>query len=822
MKLFSAFRRLMASKISARLAITGFLSALVLSLILAVIQLVVELRNHQLVVEDDLDRIVFALKLPAKNALFTYDYLLGREIIQSLLLTDFINAAGLYDENSTKLAYLSRPEVSQFRISYLAPFIGEPMKTLEVELPLNENKPDQIGRLIIEYNNHLPYEGLMKTTWNRLLINITEVGLLLVILILIFSKVLTRPLIHLSAQLSAIDLEDSKGQRLLNPTSHTGDELGTLVDTINTQLEMVDRLIEKNSSALDEAENSYNSLNALVENLPHLINVKAFDGTALLANQTFLKTFNLTEDEFLGQDTNESVLSSLTKSTRQLITDADEEAYRSKRSVLLPEVDWKLKNGTYLSLEMRKLAIQYKGHDAILTVGVDITERKEHQAHIQHLAYHDALTDLPNRHLFIDRLEQALLRTQRTKSFGALIFVDLDNFKVINDTRGHLVGDSLLSEVANRLRLVVREEDTVARLGGDEFVICMTEVGSDETLARDIAINRANRMLQELHKPFRVQNDQVTISASLGLAFFHDHSVSASELLKHADMAMYKAKESGKNQLILFEKEIAEANQRLFELKEDSQRAIDEKQFFLMFQPQVNSTTDTMIGVEALLRWEHPVRGLVSPAEFIPLLEDGDMMPVVGELVLKMAIDQAATWYNNGLIDDVFKMCINVSPQQFRQPNFTRIVKSIIAQNNIPATIIDLEITEGMIIDDIDHTVASMHELRDFGVNFSIDDFGTGYSNLNYLKRLPLDVLKVDQSFVRDIQNDPNDTAIVRTILAMADQLKLTTVAEGVETDEQLTLLKEMGCNVFQGYLYSPPLKNIELEPLLKNYIKQP
>jgi diguanylate cyclase (GGDEF)-like protein/PAS domain S-box-containing protein len=820
MKPFSAFRRLMASKISARLAITGFLSALVLSLVLAVIQLAVELRNHQRVVDDDLDRTVFALKLPAKNALFTYDYLLGKEIIQSLLLTDFINAAGLYDENSTKLAYLSRPEVSQFRISYLAPFIGEPMKTLEVEIPLNENKPDQIGRLVIEYNNHLPYEGLMKTTWNSLMINIAEVGLLLVILILIFSKVLTRPLVHLSAQLSAIDLEDSKGQRLLNPTSHTSDELGILVDTINTQLGIVDRLIEKNTSALVEAENSYNSLNALVENLPHLINVKAFDGTALLANQTFLKTFALTEEEFLGQNTNESVLSSLTKSTRQLITDADEEAYRSRKSVLLPEVDWKLKNGSYLSLEMRKLAIQYKGYDAILTVGVDITERKEHQAHIQHLAYHDALTDLPNRHLFIDRLEQALLRTQRTKSFGALIFVDLDNFKVINDTRGHLVGDALLAEVANRLRLVVREEDTVARLGGDEFVICMTEVGSVDDIARDIAINRANRMLQELHKPFRVQNDLVTISASLGLAFFHDHSVSASELLKHADMAMYKAKESGKNQLILFEKEIAEANQRLFELKEDSQRAIDDNQFFLMFQPQVNSTTDTMIGVEALLRWEHPVRGLVSPAEFIPLLEDGDMMPVVGELVLKMAIKQAAKWFDEGLIDDKFKMCINVSPQQFRQPNFTRIVKGIITKNKIPATIVDLEITEGMIIDDIDHTVASMHELRDFGVNFSIDDFGTGYSNLNYLKRLPLDVLKVDQSFVRDIQNDPNDTAIVRTILAMADQLKLKTIAEGVETDEQLTLLKEMGCNVFQGYLYSPPLKNIELEPLLKNYIK--
>jgi EAL domain-containing protein (putative c-di-GMP-specific phosphodiesterase class I) len=287
-------------------------------------------------------------------------------------------------------------------------------------------------------------------------------------------------------------------------------------------------------------------------------------------------------------------------------------------------------------------------------------------------------------------------------------------------------------------------------------------------------------------------------------------------------MAMYKAKESGKNQLILFEKEIAEANQRLFELKEDSQRAIAEKQFFLMYQPQINSSTDTMIGVEALLRWEHPARGLVSPAEFIPLLEDGDMMPIVGKLVLEMAISQAAKWYNAGWIDEDFKLCINVSPQQFRQPDFTQIVKNIIEENKIPATIIDLEITEGMIINDIEHTVASMHELRDFGVTFSIDDFGTGYSNLNYLKRLPLDVLKVDQSFVRDIQNDPNDSAIVRTILAMADQLKLSTVAEGVETDEQLSLLKEMGCNVFQGYLYSPPLKNIELEPLLQKYIKQP
>jgi diguanylate cyclase (GGDEF)-like protein/PAS domain S-box-containing protein len=817
MKLISAIRILMARQISVRLAITGLASALGLSIIAATIQIAFEIKNHQSVIELELDRIILATKLPAKNAIFSYDYVLGKEIVQSLLLNDFINAAWLYDENSNEISAEFKQNVQPFEISYLVSFIGEPIQTRNVPLMLNENKPDQTGLLKLEYNSHIPYSDLLATTRSRLLMNLVVVILLSFILIYVFSRVLTRPLTQLTSQLKNIEFEDSKGQRLGEIFSHREDELGVLVDTINSQMNLVDGLISKNTAALVEAENSYESLHALVENLPHLINVKSIGGTNVLANQAFLRTFGLTNDDIIGKKAQDTILNSLTPSTRRLILEADEEAFESKRSVLLPEVDWALQSGKYLSLEMRKLAIQYKGQDAILTVGVDITERKEHQAHIQHLAYHDSLTDLPNRHLFIDRLEQALLRTQRTQSFGALIFVDLDNFKNINDTKGHLVGDSILVEVASRLKIAVREEDTVARLGGDEFVICMTEVGNNESEARPIAISRANVLLNAMQLPFRVQGDQLSVGASLGLAFFHDHSLTASELLRHADMAMYKAKESGKNQLILFEKEMAESNQRLFELKEDSQKAIAEKQFFLMFQPQMDSNNNSVIGAEALLRWVHPIRGLVSPAEFIPLLEESDMMPVVGELVLKMAIEQVALWFRDGLIGDHFKMCINVSPQQFRQPDFTRIVRKIIEGFKVPANLINLEITEGMIIDNIDHTVASMNELRDFGINFSIDDFGTGYSNLNYLKRLPLDVLKVDQSFVRDIQNDPNDTAIVRTILAMADQLKLSTVAEGVETEEQLQLLKEMGCHVFQGYLYSPPLKNIEFEQLMQN-----
>jgi EAL domain-containing protein (putative c-di-GMP-specific phosphodiesterase class I) len=250
--------------------------------------------------------------------------------------------------------------------------------------------------------------------------------------------------------------------------------------------------------------------------------------------------------------------------------------------------------------------------------------------------------------------------------------------------------------------------------------------------------------------------------------------------------------------------------------------AITEHQFFLLFQPQVDSNDGRIVGAEALLRWAHPRRGLVSPVEFIPLLEAADLMHIVGQFVLREAIAQAAHWREAASIDDRFKLSINVSPQQFRHENFTQLVRGIVTEQGIDANMIDLEITEGMIIDDIDHTVASMNALRTFGLHFSIDDFGTGYSNLNYLKQLPLDTLKVDQSFVRNIPHDPNDTAIVRTILAMAAQLNLNTVAEGVETQAQLALLRDMGCHVFQGYLYSPPVMPAEFEQLLNNQPKGP
>jgi diguanylate cyclase (GGDEF)-like protein/PAS domain S-box-containing protein len=799
-----------------RLAITGLMTAVALSLTVAVMQFVVELNNHAQLIDQDIERIAMAAIYPAKNAVFNFDYVLGAEIVNSLLLNDFITAVWIYDEQNTSIAFNHRSQNSLYRVPYLVPFIGEPMRNYTVDLGFDQFRQINLGTLTFEYNNHWPYKSLMLATWGRLLLSFAVVVSLTLILIGIFNRNLTRPLRHLTDQIKHIDITNSQGQRLGQLYHHREDELGTLVGAFNSYINVAEALISENRAALNEAEQSYTSLHALVEHLPHLVYVKSISGVAMLANQTFLKTFGLDEQTFIGS-AHDSILANFSRATRQLIEEADEEAYASHKSVLLPEVDWALKNGQFLALELRKLAIQYKGQDAILTVGLDVTERKEHQAYIQHLAYHDSLTGLPNRHLFLDRLDQALLRAQRSGNFGALIFIDLDDFKHINDTSGHLVGDAVLSSVAARLKESVREQDTVARLGGDEFVICMTDLGNAEPMARDIAIGRADRLLEAMKRPFSVSNKSLHVSASLGLAFFHDHALSATDLLRHADIAMYRAKEAGKNQLILFERGMEETSQREFELKEDCLVAVAEHQFYLMYQPQIDSDSGRIIGAEALLRWAHPSRGLVSPVEFIPLLEAGDLMHIVGKFVLQEAITQAAGWYRDGLINDLFKMCINVSPQQFRQQNFTQIVRGIVTEQGVAPHMIDLEITEGMIIDNIDHTVASMNELRDFGLHFSIDDFGTGYSNLNYLKKLPLDVLKVDQSFVRDIQHDPNDTAIVRTILAMAAQLKLNTVAEGVETEAQLALLRDMGCHIFQGYLHSPPLMPSAFETLLTN-----
>ncbi len=436
--------------------------------------------------------------------------------------------------------------------------------------------------------------------------------------------------------------------------------------------------------------------------------------------------------------------------------------------------------------------------------GREISARKQAEADIERLAFFDALTGLPNRRLLIDRLSQAVAASGRHASFGALLFIDLDNFKVLNDTRGHHMGDELLKQVASRLTDCVRSVDTVARLGGDEFVVMLEELGATELDAAAQAESVGKKILAALNQHFELGGQEHHSSPSIGVTLFFDHQQSVDELLQRADLAMYQSKAAGRNTLRFFDPVMQAAASARAALEIDLRHALLHQEFMLHYQPVVDEHS-VITGVEALLRWRHPERGLVSPAEFIPVAEQAGLIIPLGQWVLAAACAQLVAW-NNSAVTRRLTVAVNVSARQFRHPDFTAQLLELLRVSGANPYRLKLELTESMLLSDFDDVIVKMGELRSIGVNFALDDFGTGYSSLSYLKRLPLDQLKIDQSFVRDVLTDPNDAAIARTILSLARSLDLSVVAEGVETAGQRDFLLQCGCKAFQGYFFGRPV----------------
>ena len=446
-------------------------------------------------------------------------------------------------------------------------------------------------------------------------------------------------------------------------------------------------------------------------------------------------------------------------------------------------------------------------------VGRDITERKQAESQIERLAFYDVLTELPNRRLLMDRLHRATLAAVRSQAHGALLFIDLDNFKDLNDTLGHDTGDHLLQQVAHRLRACVRESDTVARFGGDEFVVLLEGLSADVHQATAEAALVANHVVATLDMPYALDALSHHTTLSMGIALFGQQVCSVEELLKHADLAMYQAKAAGRNAVRFFDPDMQTAVSHRAALEVDLRRGLQNNELALFYQPIVDAKGH-LLGAEALARWNHPLRGTVSPMEFIPLAEQAGLILPLGQWVLETACAQLVAWSDSPFTRQVF-VSVNVSVRQFRQPDFVEQVLHTLNVTGANPARLKLELTESLLLSDVEDIIARMEHLRRYGVGFTLDDFGTGYSSLSYLKRLPLDQIKIDQSFVRDLQTDPNDAAIVRTILALAHSLDLEVVAEGVETTGQLEFLQRHGCKAFQGYLFGRPMPAELLERAL-------
>jgi diguanylate cyclase (GGDEF)-like protein/PAS domain S-box-containing protein len=471
--------------------------------------------------------------------------------------------------------------------------------------------------------------------------------------------------------------------------------------------------------------------------------------------------------------------------------------------------------GEVFSAEVLLNSMKLDGRKVLQATVRDITKRKQAEEEIKNLAFYDPLTHLPNRRLLLDRLKQALASSARSGREGALLFIDLDNFKTLNDTLGHDIGDLLLKQVAQRLESCVREGDTVARLGGDEFVVMLEDLSEHDLEAAAQAETVGEKILAALNQPYQLATHVHHSTPSIGVAIFSDHEQSQDELLKQADIAMYQAKKAGRNTLRFFDPQMQDSINARVSLESDLRRAVSgQEQFQLYYQPQVDSS-GRMVGAEALVRWLHPERGMVPPTEFIPLAEESGLILPLGHWVLTTACQQLAIWAKRPKTAHL-TMAVNVSIKQFRLPTFVDEVLALVDYFKVNPTRLKLEITESLMVERVNDIIAKMNLLKARGISFSMDDFGTGYSSLSYLKLLPLYQLKIDQSFVRDIVSDDSDKAIVRTIIAMAQSLNLNVIAEGVEAEAQRQLLLSKGCINYQGYLFGRPVPIEQFEALLE------
>ena len=548
-------------------------------------------------------------------------------------------------------------------------------------------------------------------------------------------------------------------------------------------------------------------LRSILERLPMGLCLVQDDGLISFRNQRYVQICGYTQEEVPDTDTwwqRAYPDAAERDAIRQRLLDT-----RHLGVIPLAEYTIRCADGKYKPVEISGIFVE----GGRLITMQDLSERKAAEEEINQLAYYDPLTRLPNRRLLMDRLQQALATSARHQRSGALLMLDLDNFKTVNETRGHDRGDALLLQVAHRLRGCVHEDDTVARQGGDEFVVVLEDLGDSPEEAAARAEDVGQRILGVLREPYQIDGAAHHSSLSMGVTIYSGTRETVDELLKRADLALYQAKNAGRDTLRFYDPQMQAAVSARATLELDMRVGLAQGQFELYYQPQIDRGRIT--GAEALLRWRHPRDGFISPAHFIPLAEEPGLILPLGEWVLQAACRRLAAWAQQPDLA-LLSLAVNVSPRQFHQSGFVAQVLAALAGAGADGHQLKLEMTEGLLLQDVEDTIDKMGQLKGYGVGFSLDDFGTGYSSLSYLKRLPLDQLKIDQSFVRDVLTDPNDAAIARTVVALGTSLGLRVIAEGVETEAQREFLERHHCHAWQGYLLSPPVAVAEFEALVR------
>ena len=717
-----------------------------------------------------------------------------RDVKQRALLTrgsigsgEFVSVANSADSKAK--AVLDAESRNAWR--FVAPVYTQP----SAESPFNVQTaaPELLGHVSVVISK----AALTRTTTDIFVVNMAtsfSFALLFLLVIRFITNRITRPLNQLSDSMERAKAGESEVRAMLKGPK----DITHMAHAFNSMM----AVLEEREAAL--------SIAAIAFEIEEGMIVTDSNEEIIRVNSVFTKLTGYSAEEAIGKNL------SMIKSNRE-----DAEFYQRMREVLLRDNYWQgeiwncRKNGEVYPEWLTITAVVAK--DGKITNYIcaffDITERKQAEAKIHNLAFYDPLCQLPNRRLLFDRLHQAVATSARDHTCAGLLFIDLDNFKILNDTKGHDIGDLLLIEVGHRLRACIRESDTLARLGGDEFVVLLESLSADRTEAAIQAREVGEKILKSIHQPYMLNDIEQYSTASIGISLFANYRQNLDDLLKQADTAMYAAKKAGRNTLRFFDPAMQEALEMRSHLEAGMRKALPQNEFRLYYQVQIDSKQHP-IGAEALVRWQHPGQIMVGPAKFIPVAEDSGLILALGHWVLLTACLQLKEWQSNPLSREL-SLAVNVSARQFRQPGFVYQVSEIIKQTMIDPSRLKLELTESTVLENVADTISKMQSLKLIGVRFSMDDFGTGYSSLAYLTQLPLDQLKIDQSFVRNIDTKSADAMIVQTIIGMANNLSIEVIAEGVETTAQRDFLWEAGCRLYQGYLFGRPVPVEEFNALL-------
>lgn len=796
-------------RLAVRLARYTVVFAFCIGLLLSSLQVVGDYQNQ----EDSIDQIIAQILVvsgpPATRAVNTLDSTLAEEVVNGLLQYPFITSAQIKDELGKSLAH-SNSRIAPSETLWLTEKITTESKLYDMEL----KTPDYVGvgpgYLVLQVNMDQALQPFYDRAKIIIFSGVARNILLALVLMALFYFVLTRPLELLAEQFIAIAKQPEDGQQLKVAKSHQNNELGRLGVAGNQFVNTVQSLLEDKNLSSEALKKSEMRLLRLIDQLPQMVAAQNADGDILFANQQYSNFYGHSIKSIRDFKLSDHKVAALEITHLDTIRS---KTLASKAVTFINELELTNHAGKKVSFSVQVAPFEYFNEPATLFVANDISGQIKVQAHIAHLANHDSLTGLPNRTLLNEKINDALNVSLNEDELHAMLFLDLDHFKNINDAQGHSVGDEVLRKVGYNLRSIVRQVDTVARLGGDEFVVLITKLSNDKTLACNYVTNVCDKIIESMTHPVIVDDRRLHLGVSIGIVLFPIGDETKDDLLRYADTAMYKAKEKGRNQAVFYHPSMSEAVEKRQELELELSDALEHNQFEVYYQPQV-SAEGKIYGLEALIRWHHPTRGMVSPQHFIPVLESGGLILPISEWVIRQSCEQVAKWKANGFWQDDWHIAINVSPTQFYQDSFVKLLQLCVAKSGIEFKHLCVEVTETVAIDNIEFTAKRLDAIRRLGMLVALDDFGTGYSSMSYLKDLPIDILKLDRTFIRRLDSNPKDRLVTQAITDIAVILNLTVMAEGIESKQQVGMATDVGCHYFQGYYFSKPLPANDLQQM--------